>query len=142
MAWTLKSLEWVQEVSRTANPNLEGVLMLIYQLKIEIKPYKPDEFVDSLRSLMTRIRREKGCLDFRVCQDSEEENTYLLLAEWKTRKAMEKHFKTHEFELLIGTAKVLGKTFKMSIAEVSKTGGFELARKQIVSQQQKSGVGQ
>ena len=65
MAWTLKSLEWVQEVSRTANPNLEGVLMLIYQLKIEIKPYKPDEFVDSLSSLVTSIRREKGCLDFR-----------------------------------------------------------------------------
>ena len=112
--------------------------MLIYQLKIEIKPYKPDEFVDSLSSLVTSIRREKGCLDFRVCQDSEEENTYLLLAEWKTRKAMEKHFKTQNFEVLIGAARVLGDTFEMNIAEVLESGGLKLAREQMAPQQKES----
>jgi quinol monooxygenase YgiN len=111
--------------------------MLIYQLKIEIKPYKPDEFVDSMHSLLRSIRKEKGCLDFRVCRDSEKENTYIVVGEWKTRQAMEKHFKSHEFELLIGAARVLGETFEMRIAEVSKTGGFELAREQVASQQRK-----
>jgi len=108
--------------------------MLIYQLKIEIKPYKPDEFVDSMRSLLRSIRKEKGCLDFRVCRDSEKENTYIVVGEWKTRQTMEKHFKSNEFELLIGAARVLGETFTMNIAEVSKTGGYELAREQITSQ--------
>ena len=108
--------------------------MLTYQLKIEIKPYKMDEFVDSMRSLLRGIRKEKGCLDFSVYQDSYKENTYLVVGEWKTRQDIEKHFQTHEFELLIGAAKVLGETFKMNIAEVSKTGGFELAREQIALQ--------
>ena len=114
--------------------------MLIYQLKIEIKPYKPDEFVNSMRSFLPKICKQKGCLDFNVYQDSDKENIYIVMGEWKTRQAMEKHFRTKEFELLIGAARVLGKTFAMNIAEVSKTGGFELAREQIASQRQKSPV--
>ena len=58
-----------------------------------------------------------------------------MIGEWKKRKAMEKHFETYEFELLIGAAQVLGETFSMNIAEVSKTGDYELARKQIASKQ-------
>ena len=108
--------------------------MLIYQIQIEIKPYKMDEFINSMRSFSRRICKQKGCLDFNVYQDSDKENAYIVVGEWKTRQAMEKHFQTHEFELLIGAAKVLGETFKMNIAEVSKTGGFELAREQIALQ--------
>ena len=47
---------------------------------------------------------------------------------------METHFKTLNFEVLIGAAKVLGETFDMNIAEVLETGGFELAREQMASQ--------
>ncbi len=108
--------------------------MLIYQLKIEIKPYKTDEFVTSIRSFSRRIRKEKGCLSYSVYRDHENENTYSLVGEWKTRQAMDKHFQTQDFELLIGAARVLGETFAMNIAEVSKTGDFELAREQIASQ--------
>jgi len=107
--------------------------VLIYQIKIKIKLYKPDEFVNSIRSFLRTIRKEKGCLDFSVYQDSEKENTYILVGEWKTRQAMEKHSQSNEFELLIGAARVLGETFSMKIAEVSKTGGFELAREMITS---------
>ena len=112
--------------------------MLTYQLKIKIKPYKSDEFVNSMRSFLPKICKQKGCLGYNVYRDSEKENTYILIGEWKTRQAMEKHFQTNDFEVLIGAARVLGETFGMSIAEVSKTGGFELAREQIASQQRKS----
>jgi len=107
--------------------------MLCYQLKIQIKPYKPDEFVSSMHSYLRSIRKEQGCLDFSMYRDSEKKNTYIVVGEWKTRQAMEKHFKTREFELMIGAAKVLGEAFEMNIAEVSKSGGIELARKQIAS---------
>ena len=112
--------------------------MLIYQLKIVIKQYKTDEFVKSMCSFSTKIRKEKGCLGYSVYRDTEKENTYSLVGEWKTRQAMEKHFQSNEFEVIIGGAKVLGETFAMNIAEVSKTGGLELARELIESQQRKS----
>lgn len=112
--------------------------VIIYQLKIKVKRYKTDEFVKSTRSFLSNIRAEKGCLDFSVYRDSEKENTYIVVGEWNKRRTMERHFQSKEFELLIGAARVLGETFEMNIAEASKTGGFELAREQIGSQQQKS----
>ena len=108
--------------------------MLFYQLKIVVKPYKSDEFVKSMRSFARRIRNEKGCLGYSVYRDSEKENTYSVIGEWKTRPAMEKHFMAQDFEVLIGAARVLGESFEMSTAEVQKSGGFELAREQIASQ--------
>ena len=86
-----------------------------------------------MSSFLPKIIKQTGCLDFSVYRDSEKENSYIVVGEWKTRHAMEKHFKTREFELIIGAARALGETFEMNIAEVSKTGGFELARKQIAT---------
>ena len=108
--------------------------MHFYQIKIVIKRYKTDEFVESMRSFSRRIRKEKGCLGYSVYRDSEKEKTYSVVGEWKTRPAMEKHFKTQNFEVLIGAARVLGETFEMNIAEVLKTGDFKLAKEQIASQ--------
>jgi quinol monooxygenase YgiN len=108
--------------------------LLFYQIKIEIKKYKTDEFVKSMRSFSRKIRKENGCLDCSLYRDSEKENTVSVIGKWRTRPAMEKHFKTQNFEVLIGAARVLGETFEMNVARVLETGGFELAREQIASQ--------
>ena len=98
--------------------------LLIYHLKIEIKPSKADEFIDSVSSLLRSIRNEKGCLDLSVYCNSERENTFIVVGEWKTPQAMEEHFKTHKFDLLIGAARVLGETYVLNTARVMKTGAL------------------
>jgi quinol monooxygenase YgiN len=108
--------------------------LLFYQIKIVIKQYKTDEFFESMRSFSRKIRKEKGCLSYSVYRDSEKENTFSVIGKWRTRQAMEKHFNTQSFELLIGAARVLGETFEMIMAEVLESGGFKLAREQIASQ--------
>ena len=109
--------------------------MLFYQVKIHVKPSKNDEFVSRMLSFSCRIRRQKGCLSCNVYQDYETEDLFSIIGEWKTQKAMEKHFKSREFEVLIGAAKSLGETFTINTAEVYRTGGFELAREQMAKQQ-------
>jgi quinol monooxygenase YgiN len=111
--------------------------MLIYQLEIVIKPYKLDEFVISMRSIMSSIRKQKGCLNVSGYQNSEKKSTYMVIGEWKTRPAMERHFQTHEFELLIGAARVLGETFTVNICKNSGQEGLELVREPIASRQLK-----
>jgi quinol monooxygenase YgiN len=108
-----------------------------YQIKIVVKQYKTDEFVKSMRSFSRKIRKEKGCLGYSLYRDSETENTYSVVGEWKTPQAMKKHFQTHDFEVVMGAVRVLGETFEMSIAEVLKTGGFKLVE-QIATQQRGS----
>jgi quinol monooxygenase YgiN len=109
--------------------------LLFYQIKIVIKEYKTDEFVQSIRSFSRKIRKEKGCLGYSVYRDTDKDNTYSLVGEWKTHQAMEKHFNTKDFEVLIGAARVLGETFEMNIAEVlgttttCKAGGLDFSAK-------------
>ena len=98
-----------------------------YQIKIVMKQYKIDEFVDSMCSRLPEFRKENGCLDCSVYQDFDEDHAFCIVAEWDTDEAMQKHFKTQKFELLIGAARVLGETFEMMMAEVLESQGVELS---------------
>ncbi len=132
-------IEWViEEVGEEDTPNLHvrrGRYMFCYLMKIVIKPYKSEEFIKTMRSLSAKIRKEKGCAGYKVYQDSEEENTFTVVGEWKTHQAMENHFQTKNYEVLLGAARVLGEHFEMNIDEVKEAGGYEMARGQIQSPQ-------
>ena len=102
--------------------------MSLYQIKIVIQEYKIDEFVDNLRSLLAGFRKENGCLDYSVYQDFDSEHAFCIVADWETDEAMQKHFRTQKFEVLIGSARVLGETFEMITAEVKGSRGHKLAK--------------
>jgi quinol monooxygenase YgiN len=105
--------------------------MYLYQLKLVINENKLDEFVETLLSLLSGFRQEKGCLDFSLYRDIEKLKTYIVVGEWKTREAMEKHFRGNDFSVLIGAARVLAETFEISINETSEKGGIKLAKEKI-----------
>jgi len=90
---------------------------------------KIDEFVDSMRSLLPEFRKENGCLDCCMYQDFDEEHAFCIVADWETHEAIQKHFRTQKFEVLIGAARVLGDTFEMSMAEILELEDFELSAK-------------
>ena len=102
-----------------------------YQLKLVVAENKLDEFIDSLRFLSRGIRNEQGCLDFSLYQDFQQKNAYRVQGEWKTRQAMEAHFKQEKFAVLIGAARVLGEDFEMSIGQTLEKGRYQFAQEKI-----------
>jgi len=105
--------------------------LFLYQLKLVVAKNKFDEFIDSLRFISNGIREEEGCLDFSLYKDLEKKDAYRVSGEWKTRQAMEAHFKRKKFSLLLGAARVLGEDFEMSIDETLEKGSYQLAREKI-----------
>jgi quinol monooxygenase YgiN len=103
--------------------------MSLYQIKIIVKKYKMDEFVDFLRSLSSGFRKEKGCVNCCAYKDLDDEHACCIVAEWETPEIMQQHFLTQKFEVLIGAAKVLGEKFEMIVAEVMESEGIELPAK-------------
>jgi quinol monooxygenase YgiN len=77
---------------------------------------------------LSGFRKEKGCVDCCVYQDVDEEHAFCIVAEWETREAMQEHFLTQRFQVLIGAAKVLGETFEIIIADVLESGDVKLAK--------------
>jgi quinol monooxygenase YgiN len=100
-------------------------------LKLSVAEKKLDEFIDSLRFLSSGIREEQGCLGFSLYRDLEKKNAYRVLGEWKTRQAMEAHFKGEKFSVLIGATRVLGKDFEMSIGETLEKGSYQFVQEKI-----------
>ena len=96
-------------------------------MKIIIETDKVDEFSDSLLPLLRDIRKHKGCLDYRMYRDPENESNFCILGEWNSNREMEDHFRTQDYEVLLGATKVLGRSFKLIITEVLETGGYDLA---------------
>ena len=107
--------------------------MPLYQIRIEIQENKIDEFVRSLHSLWFKFLKEEGCQSYFVYREFEKENTFCLVGEFTTHEAMENHFQTRDFEVLVGAANVLGKVFKMMITEILENGGNDLAKSKLAS---------
>ncbi len=112
-------------------------VLIIYQIKVDIKPYNTEKFVESMCAFSKSANKNKGCLSCSVYQDSERENTYSMVGEWKTRNALEKHFQTRDFKLLIGATKKFGESYRMRIFTVLKTGSLDLARELIAGQKKR-----
>ena len=105
--------------------------MPLYQITIEIQNDKVDEFVRNLHSLWFKFLKEEGCLSYFVYREFEKENTFCLVGEFATHEAMENHFQTPDFEVLVGAGSVLGKGFKMMITEILAKGGSDLAKTKL-----------
>ena len=94
--------------------------LLLYQIKIVIKPYKTDEFVKSTRSFARKIRKEKGCFGYSVYRDIEKENTFSVFGEWRTHPAMQKHFKIRKKIILDQVKKLISLMTNPNTAHVQK----------------------
>ena len=92
--------------------------MIHYLIKVVLKYYKDDEFIGTMRTLSKKIRKEEDCLRFDLYRDMEKDNAFTMVGVWKSRKAMEKHFKYQNYKVMIGAAKVLGESYEMKIAEL------------------------
>jgi quinol monooxygenase YgiN len=114
--------------------------MPLYQIKIDIQENKIDEFVRSLHSLWFKFLKEEGCLSYCVYREFEKENTFCLVGEFATHEAMETHFQTGDFDVLVGAASVLGKAFKMMTTEILAKGGRDLLKSKLASQEKESGL--
>jgi quinol monooxygenase YgiN len=82
-------------------PILKEFALFLYQIKIDIRRYKTEELVKSMRFYARNFRKEKGFLGSSVYWDFEKENTFSVIGEWKIRQAMEKHLKNNFISLLL-----------------------------------------
>ena len=106
----------------------EVLLVIHYLIKVVIKHYKDDEFIGTMRSLSKKIRKEQNCVRFELYRDMEKDNAFTMVGVWKSRKAMEKHFLSQNYKVMVGAAKVLGESYEMKIAELLEKDGLELVR--------------
>ena len=96
--------------------------MVIQVVRVPIKPEQRDRWLEIIRTNAAQTRAEAGCESYRVCEDVETPNTFVLVEEWTSLEAQYDHFRDPEFGKLMGSLEdVLAGPPEVSIHDVAST---------------------
>ena len=88
---------------------------------MNVRPDKRKEVMQTLFSMIEPTRQEKGCLDYYVFQNIEDENSVSIIEEWKTREDLDRHMRSDRFGILLGTKSLLKDKQKILIYTISNS---------------------
>jgi quinol monooxygenase YgiN len=107
--------------------------MILLVFTIDLKSGCQSNEVAGLEEILSSIVTQEDCCGHSISQDIKGNGGLLLVTEWNSEAALEKHMQTDQFKLLTQTVEKVGKANAMSVANVLSRGGLELIEEQIVS---------
>ena len=99
--------------------------MILVIIKIDGRPTKQKELVQTVCALAERVRQEAGCVSSHCYRDVEHENTLCILEEWATQADVDAHLRSHNWSVLLGAIKLLNGVAEIKFHTVSQTRGEE-----------------
>jgi quinol monooxygenase YgiN len=85
----------------------EGKTLMVSNTQIIVRPENRKEFFQTVSAIGTKIRREKGCVSFRVYEETENENSLMLVGEWDSKAYWDLHCAGENFAVLHGSVQIL-----------------------------------
>lgn len=84
------------------------------------------DFLETMRGMLEPTRVERGCLSYRLYEDVEDRNTFILVEEWNTPKDLETHIRTDNQRRLFALMDLLSEQPELRFNTVSHTAGMDL----------------
>ncbi len=91
-----------------------------------VRPGRRSDLLETMRGMLEPTRVERGCLSYRLYEDVENRNTFVLLEEWATQEDIERHIRTDNQRLLLTLMDLLSEQSEFRFNTVSYTAGMEL----------------
>jgi quinol monooxygenase YgiN len=85
--------------------------MIVVTARLQTTDDKRDDFVRVVQAMCEASRREPGCQGYRLYEDTEQPNRYLILEEWDDDAALQQHFTEAH------TGEFMGKVFGLVVGE-------------------------
>lgn len=99
---------------------------ILVTLIMIVRPERRSALLETLRGMLEPARVERGCLSYRLYEDTDDRNTFILVEEWKTRKDLESHIRTDNQQRLLTLMDLLSKEPELRFNTVSHTAGMDL----------------
>jgi quinol monooxygenase YgiN len=99
--------------------------MILIIIRMEVISAKRMELSQTITSLISSIKKEKGCKSCDFCQSMEDENQLFLLEEWETRENLRGHLKSGHFKVLRGAMTLLKEPCEMMFHTVFHPEGMD-----------------
>ena len=100
--------------------------MILSTLKMTVRPERRRDLLETMRGMLEPARVERGCLSYRLYEDVEDRNAFVLVEEWKTQKDLESHLRTDNQRQLLALMDLLGEQPELRFNTVAHTAGMDL----------------
>jgi quinol monooxygenase YgiN len=98
---------------------------IVSTARVTVRPENRKELCLTISPLLNLIRQEEGCWSYRFYRESEDQNAFVLIGEWKTREAWNHHLQSENFAILIGSLRLLGNRADVNFKLLSHIAGIE-----------------
>ncbi len=100
--------------------------MIFVTLKMIVQPEKRRDLIETMRGMLEPARVERGCLSYRLYEDVENRNAFVLLEEWATQEDLERHISKDNQRWLLALIDLLSEQPELRFNTVSHTAGMDL----------------
>jgi quinol monooxygenase YgiN len=102
--------------------------MVIQLVNVLIRPEQRERWLELIRANAAQTRGEEGCESYRIGEDLDTPNSFVIVERWASLEAQYSHLRRPEFAELMGALRdVLAGPPEVSINEVSSTLAFDEA---------------
>jgi len=100
--------------------------MVISTSRIIVRSDRRGDLIKTMKGILEPARVERGCLSYRLYNDIENRNAFVLLEEWATQEDLERHIRTENEQRLLALMDLLSVQPELRFNTVSETVGMEL----------------
>jgi quinol monooxygenase YgiN len=99
--------------------------MTLLIIRMNVLSEKRMELSQTISSLSSSTRMEKGCQRCDFCRSIEDENRFFLLEEWDTQENLKNHLKSEHFKVIRGAMNLLQEPYETMFHNVFRPEGME-----------------
>ncbi|NDI33174.1 putative quinol monooxygenase [Chengkuizengella sediminis] len=78
--------------------------MIMIHAVLHVNSKKEQDFKEEIQSLIKDSRAESGNISYQLMKDTEKENVYMMVEEWKDAEAIQSHNTSKHFTAFVGKA--------------------------------------
>jgi quinol monooxygenase YgiN len=99
--------------------------MIVTTTRITVSSANRTELFQTILTLLTPVKNEKGCLGSHFYLDSADSNSALLVEEWEGEEDWENHLRSRDCAVFLGAVSVLCRPASVDFKLLSYVGGIE-----------------
>lgn len=99
--------------------------MIMTTTRITVSSANRSELFQTISTLLTPVRNEKGCVSSNFYLDSHDSNSGLLVEEWETEEDWGRHLRSRDCAVLMGAVSVLCRPTSVEFKLLSYVAGIE-----------------
>jgi quinol monooxygenase YgiN len=105
--------------------NTEKDKVMVTTTRLTVRPENRKEFFQTITPLMHGIKGERGCLTYRIYEETGHENSFILIGEWQSLFNWEEHKQGNNFAVLLGSIIILSIQTKIDFKMLLQIGSIQ-----------------